>query len=95
MWSYPAEVKFYKEDLQKLLWCVEYSFRTSERHQNSHFQSNIQSSKLNFAPSAYRDHTLPVLQADDNFERLNESLTVPESSERKGSLSSISMEEEK
>jgi hypothetical protein len=75
---------------------MEYLFRTSERHQNSHFQSNIQSSRLNFAPSAYRNCALPVPQADDDFERPNESLTIPESNERKGPSSSIiSMEEEK
>jgi hypothetical protein len=37
-----------------------------------------------------------VPQADNNLERLNESLTIPESNERKGpSRSIISMEEEK
>jgi len=75
---------------------MEYSFRNSERHQNSHFQSNIQSYRLNFALSACRDRTLPVPQADDNLEMLNESLTIPESNERKGpSRSIINMEEEK
>jgi hypothetical protein len=62
---------------------MEYSYRTSERHQNRNFESNIQSSRLNFVPSAYKSCALPMLQADDDSERVNESLTMPESNETK------------
>jgi len=68
---------------------MEYLFRTSERHQNSHFQSNIQSSRLNFAPSAYRNCALPVPQAEDNFEKLNGSLGIPDAMRGKGPSSNV------